>query len=62
VEVDPGYYPRRHICHATLEREQDSLWLNLALDLQNVRQEVRILLEFGAEQAIGEMLALLQAG
>ena len=55
------FCPRSRICHATLEREQDSLWLNLVLDLQEVRQEVRIHFEFGAEQAISEMLALLQA-
>jgi hypothetical protein len=54
------FYPRSRVSHAALEREQDGLRLKLALDLQKVRQEVRIHFEFGAEQAIREMLALLR--
>jgi hypothetical protein len=54
------FYPRSRVSHAALERGQDGLWLNLTLELNSARQEVRVLFEFGSQEAIQEMLALLQ--
>ena len=54
------FYPRSRVSHAALERGQDGLWLHLMLEFSRVRQEVHVPFEFGAEEAIQEMLALLQ--
>jgi hypothetical protein len=54
------FYPRSRVSHAALERGQDGLWLNLTPELNNVRQEVHVLFEFGSQEAIQKMLALLQ--
>jgi len=52
------FYPRSRVSHAALERGQDGLWLNLTPELDNVKQEVRVLFEFGSQEAIQKMLAL----
>jgi hypothetical protein len=54
------FYPRNRVSQVALERGQDSLWLNLTPELNGVRQEVHVPFEFGSEQAIQEMLALLR--
>jgi len=54
------FYPRNRVSHVALERGQDGLWLHLMPEFSRVRQEVHVPFEFGAEEAIQEMLVLLQ--
>ena len=54
------FYPRNRVSHVALEHGQDGLWLHLTPELNRVRQEVHIPFEFRSEEAIQEMLALLQ--
>jgi hypothetical protein len=53
------FYPRRRIRGATVERAENDLWLNLALETHGAGQEmVRTLFEPGAGPALEGLLAL----